>query len=315
MKFIPILKTKRGDQNSIVEKVLCIFERNREIIPYIEVITIDSKRINDYKTKLENINYFIEYPSLAQYENHCSTNIIEVYKPKYFINDYSEIPLLIKEKHLYNRHIAFRINDGEKGMYNSLIKYLDEGDYIFIDIGNEEYPTRFTNDILIENRNKKCNVIIISDERDKGIRGEDFKFFGYNSTTDLRGLNYTVIEAIKAQSYPFEGFASYCSAKNDTTEGGGGNPVYGVFLIYNYDENQFFSVRSLNSNNIGVVYEDVNDHVKLEMTTIDALFDVQNISKKFLHDYILHPKNKQASKYKAISVIHYIETIDYYLYK
>lgn len=315
MLFTPVLKTKQSSEYHALSEAMIAIEETPNILPYIECIkSIDDKCVKKYIDLLgTKINCFIEplesdvgkvLEGIDTYKANC-TIVFRITKA----TSLEDIKTFILTTKQHDRHCGIKIDDADD-RYFSIFQSLSDSDYLFIELGGTAYTSSdFLGDII--NENLTCKIIIHSNERAQYLRGEDFKDLAFN---DKANFNFSVIDAIKAGSFVFDGFGSRCTAKDDNTEEvKRAKKVYGVFLIYDYSNNNIYSVRSNNKDHISRIYNEVRDKIEDNMTLLDSLFfNHSPIAKKTLDRYLALEKTS-SSRFITISIIRYIEEIAYNL--
>ena len=311
MLFTPILKTKQSSEYHALEELMALIENTASIRPYIECIkTIDDKCVQKYLDLLnDGVDYFLEplasdietlLLNLESYHPNCTivfriTNETSLIDIEAFVNAHKKC----------GKKYGLKIDDADD-RYLSYFKKMDDNDCLFIELGGTAYnSSSFLDDILDEQL--KCKIIIHSNERAQYLRGEDFKNLAYN---DKANFNFSVIDAIKASAFSFEGFGSRCTAKDENSEEVKiAKEVYGVFLIYDYDNNNIYTVKSDSKDHISRIYNEVRDKTIANRMLLDSLFfNYSPVAKKTLDNYLALSKTS-SSRFITISIIRYIEEI------
>ena len=310
MLFTPILKTKQSSEYHAIEAAKEIFKAKPFVRPYIECIKeIDERGVQKYIELLDDCFYFLEpsqsdIPSVLSNINSYPANCTVVLR----INDNTapaDVESFIFANKINNRRCALKINNSDD-RYVRYIKRLTNDDYLFVELGGTAYSSSsFLDDLLSENLD--CKIIIHSNERDQYLRGEDFANYAFNKKANF---NFSIIDAIKAKTFAFDGFGSRCTTKDDNTEDvKKATPIYGVFLIYDYNNNNIFSVKSSYKDYIARIYYDVRNLVNKNMVSLDLMFFSHSpITKKIL-DFYMGLEKTSCNKFITISIVRYIEEI------
>lgn len=310
MLFTPILKTKQSSEYNALEATMDIFKSNCYVRPYIECIKeINERRVQKYISLLDDCLYFLEplqsdITSVLSNIGSYSTNCTIVLR----INDkttVADVDSFISANKASERNCALKINDSDD-RYMSFIKQLTKEDFLFIELGGTAYSSSsFLDDLLSEKLN--CKIIIHSNERAQYLRGEDFNNYSFNKKANF---NFSIVDAIKTNSFAFDGFGSRCTTKDDNTEDvKKATPIYGVFLIYDYNNNNIFSVKSRYKDYIGRIYNDVRDLVSKNMVSLDLMFFSHSPRAKKVLDVYMGLEKTSCNKFITVSIIRYIEEI------
>lgn len=306
--FCPVLKTKRVSEKNALIALKPLLETNKDVIPYLELLKDeDIDRTNKYVDVLDKIPFFIEpvssnkasgllsYPlAIPVFSVNKSTNTADLYS-------------FIACCHQDDRSAAVKIN-----CYNSkdaidLLNRLNEKDYLFIDIDRNEYSSVSLLKI-IRIIPRKCKIIINSNERNVAYSGRDFSKYNDSFPKDVL-FNTTLIQAIKDGSFAFDGFGSYCAAKNDLTEEIQiANTVYGYLLVYNYEQNNFYIVTTNGSDHITRIYKTLVEEIYSGSKTVLSYLSTTPRSKDMLEEAHLL-KKLSCPKKITIEITHYIEEI------
>lgn len=321
--FIPILKNNGVSEPKALDKCKDLF--SDKCIPYIEIFKEkpekESKRSAYYKTKaqVEDVLHFEEYhrKTYSDLENVIilsksinDQNIIvslhiknqnELNKNINKIKDFINYEHKIKQKCAIRIPVSFKDTTNLKEISETLIK----DDYLIFDIREDKYEslTLFF-DNVISNFDTKCKIIIFSDERPISLANKNLALDDYNIN-----FNTSIIESIKKESFNFDGFGSYCSARNNTTTSGSRDEIYGVFVIYNYEKNNFFSYKTDTDDFQEIAYKKLQEKV-LKSSYWKGAFKATTISLDMLNKLLNYGNSKQATDYITISIIHHIEEIN-----
>lgn len=312
MLFVPILKTKQNAEKAAFEKLLPLF--NDEIIPYIQIIK-----------KLSSFSLFEPFIKDKKFFFEIHTGVDDFIK-KYeeITNKYSNaIPVMqiskIPDKKSYssyndwfkllNRPFGLLLCISEFGFIDhDYISNLTEDDYLFINIDDSPYDSLKTEIDEIKEI-CKAKIIIISQERKDNIAGRYFASYTYNRAYFMS----PVIDSIKLGLFEEDGFASYCTAKNNEEDtGGNGKPLTAAFLTYVFAENSIYVVTSEKDDIISRVYTSVRKRLTKstpENAAFNSLYASTPISLNRLNDELKKTKHSRAVDFIEISIIHYVEEI------
>lgn len=310
MIFTPILKTKTTSEYKALIESDALIKQNANIIPYIECIKkYDDRCVEKYINLFGDKSFFLEP---LQHDMETILDKIDIVRPNEILvfrvdrlTTLDELKNFINANRSAQRRFGIKINDADN-RFLSVFKELGVDAFLFVELGGTAYTaSSFLEDIMDEDL--KCLIIIHSNEREQYLRGEDFNDFSYN---DKDNFNFSIIDSIKSGTFLFNGFGSRCSTKDDNTEDvKRAKAVFGVFLIYSYRENNFFSIKSNDKKHISKVYYDVRDKVMSKLSLLNStFFDDTKISKKVLKDY-LDAQKISCSKFITVSIIRYIEEI------
>jgi len=306
--FIPIFKTKQSSEKRAIQNTLDLLVEKR-IIPYLEVI----KNINDsipqsYFKILSNTSFFAE-PTITEqtidlFDYSNSIPVLSLVKSV----DPTSVNDFISKGHNLKRSIGLRINVGNSSMINKMVTTLNKEDYLFIDIGNNDYSSLLYLSTFKMLHTYECTIIIISDERNDKITGRELYKNYYKKYSDSTYFNHSVIESITNGTFDFDGFGSYCGAKNDLTEGVKiSNDVYGYLLIYNHLNNSFYIETTDTSDHISRIYNVLVNTIKSDAVAL-SLFDSTSRSKALLDGSMTEGK-LSVKKKNTIEIVHYIEEV------
>lgn len=302
MLFIPILKTKQNSETKALKEIICYFSDS--IIPYIEVIkSLDNKIVQNIFDILSGKDYFLE---VVQNATLNPESILPNQIPVINLSKVSDIENTIYILKKYSKRIGLRIKTGFSPMkIASLQGMVSEDDYIFIDIGESKYESSIQYRKILSKFG--CKIIVITDEHKKEFTGSNYE---KDSFTEL--FNTSVIAAIKNNTFNEEGFASYCSAKNNLTDNRpmGASGLYAVFFVYNFELNKFYTFKTSKKYHIGKAYsklrsELANDEKKKK---IKELMKECPKSNEMINKLLMKEK-ATASAFIAISIVQYFEEI------
>ncbi len=314
MIFVPLIKTKTNAEPFVIEKTKQLF--GEDIIPYLEIKkTLNDKNVMSMKLQLSGIRHF---EGLVRMKGDNLAQVVESTKTLDSDNTTPVITLNGKEilessdlivGYINEKKIPVAIRIPQVSDSTPLIDYLfgalDEKDFIFIDIGDDPFDSNKSTIDSLCRKPHRCKIIVISNERPLNLTGEDYEDLGYNELI----MNTSLVDNIKSGSFHCDGFGSYCSAKNNLNEGGGATPVYAVFLVYNFDKNRFFSIRSDTKNYISTAYASLKTKVQKTNTELRLITEVTPISFACLNEFMESTQKGIASTYYRFGMINYIEQI------
>lgn len=317
--FIPILKNKAIAEPNAIKACSKIF--SNRIIPYIEIINenAESRGYINTKRELGDLVHFEQFyrrkdstlsDIIKKTINNTRTNIIpslHLLDEKELIDNIDITSSFIDTIHNKHSNLSIRIPTFTNfNLLNGLMVLLENEDYLIFDIDDNDYKslTLFFN--AINRIPKKCKIIIFSNERPKNSTNKGLADLDYNLS-----FNTSVIDSIISNSFNQDGFGSYCAAKNDLNQGGSYKYlIYGAFVIYDYDKNSFFSIKSNTKDHASKAYSQLKSKIKQNRSIIDKLFFKTPISYNYINK-LLDNENKKgsAAQYISFSIIHYIEEI------
>ena len=306
MIFIPILKTKQTSEPKAIKEIICCFSDS--IIPYIEVTkSIDNKIVQKIFNILSGQDYFLEAVQNATLN---PESILPNQIPVINLSKTSDKEDAINNLRNHSKYIGIRLKTGFPLIQiSSLSERISKDDYVFIDIGEASYESSqlyisTVKRILLKSG---CRIIIISDEHKKEFSGSNYE---KDNFTEL--FNTSVIAAIKNGSFQEEGFASYCSAKNNLIDNRpiGASKLYAVFFIYNFGLNKFYVFKSSEKYHIGKAYSELRKELANdeEKKKIKELIKEGSKSEKMINNLLMKEK-ASASAFIAISIVQYFEEI------
>ena len=314
MIFVPIFKTKQNAERCAIAKIKPLLSES--IIPLLQIIKkVDNQNFAVMANSIENNKFFFEIfgKNTKDYTN-LTIKIAKKYGDSIPLFELSKIDSLVDfNNFVLNREngksVSIKIKIGQINLISmNEIKLLKPTDYLFVDIEDSDYSS------LHDEFNQikffcKAKIIVITHERKDNIAGKYYKNYSYNRAYFIS----TVIESIKNNDFLEDGFASYCTAKNNEEEtGGNGDPLTGVFLTYVYSENAVYSVISPKKDVISRVYTQIRELLKKESPYNDAfnsLYSNTPISMQRLQIEYKKDKHSRAVDFIEVSIIHYIEEI------
>lgn len=316
--FIPILKNKAVAEPKAIEACSNLF--SSRVIPYIEIINEDESSRGYKKTKksTDNILHFeqiyrkkdTDLQDIINKTKNTIDNEHTIYSiiinSNEIIDDYGIIKDFITYVHSSNHNCALRIPPiANQETIKKLFCDLYANDYLIIDIDDNDYSSLDIYFSMINNLKHECYLIAFSDERPKNSTNKSLAYNDYNHS-----FNTSVIDNIKNDNFVINGFGSYCSAKNDLNQGGTyAYHVYGAFVAYNYDKNDFFSFKTEEPDCLPKAYKKIKSILKERVDIINDLFQKTNISFTMVNEFLSSEKNGTAAMYISISIVHYIEEI------
>ena len=309
--FTPILKTKRSSEYNALKELENLLKMNSNINPYIECIkSLSHKDVVKYLKVLESNIFFVEplEQDIPYFESNISifkSNCLFCYRASNKTT-IKELENFIKINRKYNKSFGIKIDDADE-RFMRLIETLNENEYLFVELNGTAYSSSsFLESLLTEKL--QCKIIIHSNERSQYLKGSDFADYDYNGA---KRFNFTIIDAIKGGFFAFDGFGSRCTTKNDNTEEvKRKNPsIFGVFIIYDYSKNEFFSIKSATADYIGRVYHQVKDIISKNKVDIDTRFFNHTLIAKNVLDTYLGTPTFSSSKAITISIVRYIEEV------
>ena len=314
MIFTPILKTKQSSEYHALCEMLTIIKSKQNIIPYIESIkSISNKCVLKYIDILRDTTLFFEpIESDVQTVLDCIDSFplscILVLRVR-TNTTLEEINNFIDKNNKSNRIFGIKIDDADIRYFDFAGK-MTNPNYLFVELNGTSYiSSSFLDDLKADKPN--CNVIIHSNEREHYVKGKDFKDHDFNLRPNF---NFSIVESIKNGTFSFDGFGSRCSAKNDNTEDVKiARQVTGVFLIYDFNENNFYTIKSDEEGTISFTYYKLKEKLIREKPFIDSLFlNNTPIAKQVLTNYLTLEKFS-CLKLITVSIVRYIEEIIYNL--
>lgn len=319
--FIPIFKTKRTAEFRALNTCLSLF--NEMNIPYLEVIHfLGESRESGTKflDSVKSISHFAQYIRkqipLPMYLDKTldfvgnKNRIISIQLNEADIEQSKErIKTFISKLHNYQHCVAIRMAVVTSiGIISEIFGMLKNDDYLIIDYDTNDYNALLAYTSLISKEPHECRIVAFSNERPKkAARLYEDGDYNYD-------FNTSVIDAIKKNSFLLDAFGSYCTAKNDLTEEvRRAQNVYGVFLIYSFQVNSFFSIKTDKGDHISRAYTPLKEKLqsKIVQMSIRDFFEKTALSRKMLSEILnkSNGKNVNCVDFLATSITHYIEEI------
>lgn len=330
--FIPILKSKTRSEPVVLEKCHDLF--SNEVIPYIEFIARKPKDNNKKTKNRKNVNNKIKFftRDILHFEEICrlknKDNIDTIIVKTKDIKDDNAIPSIhiinenelnenienvidfIQFEHNNKKNCSIRITGDIKFGENikKVIDLLTKDDFLIIDIGENSYiSSEIALKYYFDYQNRKSKIIIFSEERPSKLTNKDLEADDYNK--NIHSFNVSVIDSIKNDQFVYDGFGSYCSARNDINNGGSGKNVFAIFMLFNYLINDFFSYKSDTANNIHISYAQLKNKLQTKRKIAEDILKDTPLSDDMFKKLIDTSEKPVAYKFITISIIHHIETI------
>ena len=181
---------------------------------------------------------FIEFRrrtiKICEYEE--LTPVLSI-KPHFEISEYDFLSIInyIRAK---SKPVAVRIEISLFEKYASIFrKELKESDYLFVDIREQPYLSQIPALNDVGNSNVSATKILLNSPRHAAYTKKDFK------EDDWEPLIINDV-ARKYTGLGFDGFGDYAGLKDSLPEDGFSSRSYAHVLIYQYDENKFWSIRN-----------------------------------------------------------------------
>ena len=316
MLFIPIFKTKENAEPHVIDETKRLFDDS--IIPYVELTKERSKVFES----LQGIRHFEQvirkkkgldfHTVLLQTVPLLNKNnvIVAIHlKGKELVNNIDTMKGFIEQAHALGKYIGIRIESGTDFQEVMRIKsWLTRDDFLIIDIADQLYNSSILYLKKICKGTCDCKVLVFCDERPAELKAASYASSGFNN------FSTSLIQSIKDGTFIGDGFGSYCSAKNNLDEGKRTSAVttYAIFLIYRYQENSFFSMKSAEKDHVSKVYSlHFKKYIEDNRSTWERFINGKTpISYQDLQSFLEDGKKKgNAVKYIEIGMIHYIEEI------
>lgn len=324
IKFYPILKTKNIAERHIIKKFSNeLFSDNT--VPIIEFIKEKDNRITkNFIFSLENISYIGGMSKINP--NYSLLSSIEYAKflldesrlviPFCFINnktksdELKELFIFISNVHTNRRNIALWIeNTVDISIISSFKNYIKLGDLLFIDIVDDSYHANkfYFNDVF--DIGFSTPISLIYRDKNPSLSGKGF------ACNDLDyNFNNEVPTLIKSNTFDFDGFGTYCTARDNLTDTSIPVKVYPLLSLYNFASNKYFTFKSDIPEYITKAYTTLKTRIKSDSTLRSKLYGLLEntpISKSLYQniEYKDQSKNNTASEFIEVSIVHFIEEI------
>ena len=310
--FTPIFKTKAHSEYNALKILESSLLREENVIPYIEAIkSYNDKNVAKYISFFkDNGKPFIFEPISADVEelkkdesllpNNCILCMrVTKASSKADVNDF------INECRSSDRAFGLKI-DNSDDRFIDLLSGLKQDELLFVELnGTSLSASDFLDDLL--DYKLYCPIIVHSNERFQYLRGDDFKDDAFN---DKNNFNTSIIDSIKEDKFKFAGFGSRCSAKNDNTEDiKRSASVRGVFLIYCFEQNNYYSLISDEKNHISRVYTEFIPKLLTHQSDLESRFlNYTPLSKIEFNKCTSKPK-LSSNALITVSIVRYIEEI------
>lgn len=321
--FIPVFKTKRTTEKYIIEKLSNLFSDN--FFPLIEwTKDHNDSSVKKYNSLLKNLFHLESYfrKSSIPFEE-IIDKTIKLRKNNRIIPCLKILPNECKKE--YNLISNFIKNEKKKGLIslnisiendiNTIIQIgneLSKDDYLIIDIGNNNINYIKSLKLIKDAVTNNTQIIILSEERNTTLNDNIYSNFGYND-----GLfDFSTLDLIRNNKFDFNGFASYCTLKNDLT--GDDQKVtksYATIFLYDYYKNDIFTIRTNESNNISTSYINLTNYIINSSdikNTINSIIKKSQLAKEVFND-ICSKEKGAVTKYQELSALNYIESVIYIL--
>lgn len=327
--FIPIIRSKKLAQLKVIKSLEMFKNYNSVkdlIIPYLEIKYDISEKVKiDFLTQLKNKTHFEELmkatdESIDNYITritHSSYGESSIPSLAITFNDIITNISLIKSSielfHKQNKQIALRIsNYGNLHKILDVLSLLNKNDYLILDTTDQNifsliYGSKI-NEII---KNMHAKLIYFSNERRQPNLGRSYETDKYTEN-----CNYQLIDLIKAKNLFYDGFGSYCGAKNDDNETAYGTKTYAVFFEYSFKKNKFMVFKSEETDYVATIYTKLTEKLKnyYKLGKLENLDDINGYSTTLLNNIFSKTKNSTASDYIQLTITLYIEQIiNYFL--
>ena len=326
--FMPILKTKQRSERTIIKNIESLYNFNaarNNIYFYIEVLPRikDSEQLDKhFLTPLNDYNFIIEFKrelneSIIQYIDRLkrvpkdkSSRISICLMNNELIKHQQEVTDLIDNLNKSDIKPSIRITS--IGDLDSLYSFFNSVsiEFIILDIDTNTFESLEYSISLKElKKHTSAKIIVFSNERPLPVTAKS-----YERNKFTNNANYTVLDAIKNDSFEFDGFGSYCSAKNDFNQEGFGD-AYGILLTYSFDKNKFFVYRTSEKKHISKIYTDLFPIIKKakEDNLLNGSLLISSYSHKVYDNlestFNKGDKNLICSSFITLSIAIYIEQI------
>lgn len=313
IKFFPILKTKRAEKKALLN--LNNLLKTKSITPYIEDLC--KKNSNSFFEVLKDIPFIVENTEDPfNFDNYNFKKAIFSLRINDEAINFDKIENVIKGQHNLNKNVCVRIKFGyDTSLLEKTLNLLNDNDYLFVDIDNDKYISSKDYREKIKEIKPNIKIIIISNERLDKKPGRTYKQLKCDASfkdSSNNDFNTSVVNSIKSNSFYEYGFASYCTVRSIKTYYGFSRSAIGVFLIYSFLDNSFYSIRSASPDQIAKTYNQVHDFINENYGfLINTFFKNTPLSAELIKKmlFINPQKNQCAQNFIEISIVHYIEEI------
>lgn len=317
--FIPVLKNKAVAEPKAIQICTDLFSSN--IIPYIEIIN-ENEESRGYLNTQKSIKNIVHFEQIYRKNGYSLLDIISKTKKRInrediifsidvksqeLIDNFSDIDDYIGYVHKSKKNCAIRTEMiSNLDVIQKLLNILNNKDYLIFDIKDNDYQSLNLFFLRICQIKHACKIVTFSDERPNNSTNKSLAINDYNHF-----FNTSVVESIKNDTFTLDGFGSYCSAKNDLNQGGSYMyKVYGAFVIYNFEKNDFFSFKTENTDFLPNAYKSIKDILKDNYDLVMELFSETEKSHAMICEFLDNNEKKgTAATYISFSIVHYIEEI------
>ncbi|OPF51559.1 hypothetical protein BH721_01275 [Clostridium baratii] len=209
-----------------------------------------------YKLSRDEEEYINRLKSISSYENFIPVISLK----NNFTFNRSKLISLIKELKLENNCIALRIEDKVFDSVKEVVEeYLDEEDYLLYDIKEQNIDSKVMEIYELNECDIKSKKILLNSPRKAKLKNSEYE----NCEKSILIDNSVVDEY---QDYEFDGFGDYGGLKDQLpTTGGGNGKGAALGLVYNFEENAFYSFCNYDTNlGMGGYIKVIDDILKFE---------------------------------------------------
>lgn len=191
-----------------------------------------SKVMLAYRLNNNSEEYIKKLLEVSRYEN--MTPVLSLKNAHSFSN--SKVIEIISKLQELNSSIALRIEDALYDTLKSIVeKYLRESDYFLYDINEQDFESKFIELSELEVCKTKAKKIVLNSPRDPKITNKDYE----NECVTML-INNSAVTGYK--DYNLDGFGDYGGLKDQLpTNGGSNGKGAALALLYNYNDNSFYS--------------------------------------------------------------------------
>lgn len=175
---------------------------------------------------------------VSEYEN-----LIPVISVKQdFVFKKRDLAGFIEELQEDNDTIALRITEEYLDTYSEIVeKQLRETDYLLFDIGEQKPRSKIMELQELEELALDTNIVLLNSPRRAAINNGEYNGTGITDLIDNSARELFI-------KHSFEGFGDYCGLKDTLPSNDGGNGTGAALaLLYDYDENGFYSFLNPNT--------------------------------------------------------------------
>ena len=328
LKFYPILKTKRLAELKLVKRYKDMLFNNDTVLFLEFTKSKNDKIVSSFLKELSEATYIgCMYPENGKlslidsidYANYLALNSDTII-PCCYINIHTdfhffdELNKFIVNMHNKKRRVALRIQVGveiDNDHFRTIASMLYDEDLIFVDLADGLYNANifYLEDIRDAFKNNEINVLY--QDRNPNMSGKDYANNDYDPS-----FNTDIIDRIKKDDFCFDGFGTYCGAKNNLVERSIVRKVYPVFPLYDFKENKYFTFSTNILAEIYHAYTDLKDNIGNDKDLKDKLkylLSDTSIAKEEYHKIESKIKNNTPSEFIFITILQFIESIKYNL--